>query len=232
MSCPKCNKKMRFAPEGVNLIGFSGLIFFFSILLSFMIGKKRMRWLSLISGAWLIAVLQFFRDPERVALCNESQIISPADGRIIVIDDDPQDSPLSFPGRKISIFMSPLNVHVNRAPMAGKILTVEHTPGEFLSAFKPEASSENERTVITMETAYGIIAFKQIAGFLARRIVFHPEPGHFVEAGQRVGMIKFGSRVDMFIPKNSKIYVQEGDHVSAGETIIGEITHEQTSTVT
>ncbi len=216
-------RKMRIAPEGVNIVGFSGLLLLISIILTSLFGRKICGWLTLLSGGWMIAVLQFFRDPERVTLCGERQFVSPADGRIMLTEDDPEDNPLETDGKKVSIFMSPLNVHVNRSPMAGEVLSVQHTPGQFISAFKPEASGVNERTEVVMKTKYGKIAFKQISGFLARRIVFHPQPGDFLEAGERVGMIKFGSRMDVFIPGDSSIYVNIGDHVAAGETILGEV---------
>ncbi|MDP8228200.1 MAG: phosphatidylserine decarboxylase family protein [Candidatus Electryoneaceae bacterium] len=221
-------RKMRMAPEGVNIIAISGLLFLISVMMSWIIGKKGSRWLTVLAGGWLGAVLQFFRDPERIPPNDDDEsgtiILSPADGKIIVIDHNPKDSPIDGPVCKVSIFMSPLNVHVNRSPIAGVVKTVEHYSGKFLSAFKPAASHENERTVIVLDTPFGDVAFKQVAGFLARRIVFHPKPGDFLEAGQRVGMIKFGSRVDLFMPNNIKLQINLGDRVTAGETIIGAIT--------
>lgn len=216
------------APEGVNIIAVSGLLFLISVMMAWIIGEKKWRWLTVLAGGWLLAVLQFFRDPQRIPPQNDdargTTILSPADGKIIEIDHNPKDSPLADPCCKVSIFMSPLNVHVNRSPIAGVVKTVEHYSGKFLSAFKPAASRENERTIIVLETPFGDVAFKQIAGFLARRIIFHPKPGDHLDAGQRVGMIKFGSRVDLFMPNSVKLQIDLEDRVTAGETIIGVIT--------
>lgn len=216
-------RKMRIAPEGVNIVGFSGLLLLISMFLTLIFGRKLFGWLSLLAGGWMIAVLQFFRDPDRVTLCADNQVVAPADGRVILIEENPEDSLLESDCIKLSIFMSPLNVHVNRSPMAGEVMSVQHKPGQFISAFKPEASGVNERTEVVMKTEYGNIAFSQISGFLARRIVFHPQVGDYLEAGERFGMIKFGSRMDLYIPIESTIYVNIGDHVTAGETILGEV---------
>lgn len=200
----------------------SGVIVVIAVIISLAFGEEgRLLWLPALAVVWFFLVAQFFRDPERFPPMGEKLIISPADGKVISIGEA-VESPLDPIGVRISIFMSPINVHVNRSPVNGVITSFEHRAGKFLGAFKPEASRENEQTIIQMSTAHGAIAFKQISGFLARRIVFHPKPGDKLVAGDRVGMIRFGSRVDIFFPKSVKIKVQLGQMVTAGETIIGE----------
>ncbi|MBM3329647.1 MAG: phosphatidylserine decarboxylase family protein [Calditrichaeota bacterium] len=211
---------MRLAPEGAGIIAASAALVLVAVVASLLVDGGRLLFLPALAVLWFLAVVQFFRDPERVPPRGSELILSPADGKIISVGPAPR-SPLDPPGKRVSIFMSPINVHVNRAPAAGKVVSVEHFDGKFLSAFKEEASRENERTMIAMETASGRIAFSQIAGFLARRIVFHPKPGDSLNSGERVGMIKFGSRVDLHLPDNVAIRVAVGDRVAAGETVIG-----------
>ncbi len=147
-------------------------------------------------------------------------ILSPADGRIIAVGV-PDGGPLGSRGKRVSIFMSPLDVHVNRAPVAGVVRRVEHRSGRFFSAFKPRAERENERTIVILDSPYGRTALSQVAGFLARRIVFHPREGDRLVSGQRIGMIRFGSRVDLFLPDNVTLDARLGRRTVAGETILG-----------
>lgn len=177
---------------------------------------------------WFIAVTQFFRDPLRKPPIGDQIVVSPADGRVIDIGTA-LDSPLNPDGTRVSIFMSPLNVHVNVSPYHGYVKSVEYREGRFLSAFKPEASLENQHQLIVLDTRHGLLAFKQISGFLARRCIFHPRLGDHLETGQRVGMIKFGSRLDLFLPVEAEIKVELGDKVTAGESIIAEFKIEQKS---
>lgn len=163
----------------------------------------------------------FFRDPERKVPDGEKLILSSADGKIISIK--PFDNP-NFVGEKgtlVSVFMSVLDVHVNRAPVSGKVKYFKYNPGKFHPAFKDKASLENEQTELGLENKHGKIILKQIAGIIARRIVCKAKPGDSVKAGQRFGMIKFGSRVDLFLPENVEIKVKLNQKVKAGETIIG-----------
>lgn len=163
----------------------------------------------------------FFRDPERKAPDGENLILSSADGKVILIK--PFEN-LKFVGEKgtlVSVFMSVFDVHVNRAPISGKVKYFEYNPGKFHPAFKDKASSENEQTELGLENAHGRIILKQIAGIIARRIVCKVKPGDLVRAGQRFGMVKFGSRVDLFLPENVEIKVKLNRKVKAGETIIG-----------
>ncbi len=166
----------------------------------------------------------FFRDPARDIPDGEHLILSPADGKVICIK--PFDS-LDFVGGKgtlISVFMSVFNVHVNRAPVSGSVRYFRYNPGKFFPAFKDKASLENEQTELGLENDHGKVILKQIAGIMARRIVCKLKSGDSVKAGESFGMIKFGSRVDLFLSENVKIKVKLKQRVKAGETIIGVFT--------
>lgn len=169
----------------------------------------------------VILVLNFFRDPERRTPAGNGCILSPADGRVVIIKNGFEPEYLQQEAVQISIFMSPLDVHVNRIPVSGTIQYVKHVRGEFTAAFKEKSSDANERLLIGMECGNGQkIFFKQIAGAVARRIVAEVAVGQSRENGERFGMIKFGSRVDIFLPKDSNIQVQLHDRVIAGESIL------------
>lgn len=168
--------------------------------------------------AFLLAAfaLYFFRDPERIPPA-EAWVVSPADGRVV----DSQEVELD--GRrvwKIGIFLSIFDVHVNRSPIGGVIRNIRYTPGKFLIASRPEASAENEQNTVTVEGERFSIVFKQIAGVVARRIVFKKKVGDRVELGERVGLIKFGSRVDLFLPLDLLPRVSIGDHVRGGTSVL------------
>lgn len=159
---------------------------------------------------------QFFRDPERTPAGGEETIVSPADGTVLSVGPAPESPPGA--SRRITIFMSVFNCHVNRAPVTGRLTEYTYIPGKKMVAFNEKASLENEQNRITLTGARGIITFKQIAGTLARRIVFYPKPGDDLARGQRIGMIKFGSRADLFVPDAAEILVAKGARVKAGET--------------
>lgn len=163
----------------------------------------------------------FFRDPERQVPSGENLIISPADGKVVRIAKLDATDPTS--PMRVSIFLSVFDVHINRAPIAGQITDVAYHPGTFKAAFADDASVVNEQSVITIQGAKTRVVFKQIAGLLARRIVFRKQVGDWVAAGERVGLIKFGSRVDVLLPPEVEINVQEGDHVTGGNSILGRI---------
>ena len=163
-------------------------------------------------------VLNFFRDPERVVPSGSGVFVSPADGRVVEIR---AEEAAGRPRQRISIFMSPLNVHVNRSPVAGTIQSVVYRKGSFRMASEPRASVENECNTFTVGFEDGEVVVRQIAGVLARRIVFWKNIGDHVERGERVGMIKFGSRVDILFSPEVILSVKVGDHVKAGSTIIG-----------
>lgn len=162
-------------------------------------------------------VLYFFRDPERQIPGDRDAIISPADGRVVEIVDERNGS---LPGKRISIFLSIFDVHVNRAPVAGKISRLEYKPGRFMAAWKGKASVENEQNLIAIQTQRGEVTFKQIAGWVARRILFWKRVGDDVLAGERVGMIRFGSRVDVWLPADAEVLVQRGQKVAGGATVL------------
>jgi phosphatidylserine decarboxylase len=177
--------------------------------------------LILVSWALSLFVVYFFRDPNRRLPTGEKSIVSPADGKIILIETE-QSHPF-FTGSviKLSIFMSVFDVHVNRYPVSGKIIHFNYSEGKFLPAYQDGASFENEQTTIVIEGDALKILFKQIAGIIARRIVCHAREGARVEMGERCGMIKFGSRVDMVMPASVNLNVKLNDTVRAGHTIIG-----------
>lgn len=179
--------------------------------------------LIVLSVLLFLFTLNFFRDPERVTPQGDSLVISPADGTVIKIEDVVEDKYIKGEATMICIFMSPVNVHVNRNPITGTVGYFEHVPGEYFAAFEDKASLKNEQTHIGMENAKGKVFFKQIAGFVARRIVADLKVGDSVVTGKRFGMIKFGSRVDIYVPKGSEIKVVLNQKTAAGETIVAEM---------
>ncbi|HEV2297931.1 MAG TPA: phosphatidylserine decarboxylase family protein [Candidatus Acidoferrales bacterium] len=163
-------------------------------------------------------VLYFFRDPERQLPRDPDVVVSPADGRVVEIVDEQIGARA---GKRISIFLSIFDVHVNRAPVAGRISRLEYKPGRFMAAWKGKASAENEQNLVALQTPRGEMTFKQIAGWVARRIVFWKRQGDEVLLGERVGMIRFGSRVDVWLPQGAEILVRRGQKVSGGSTVLG-----------
>ena len=168
----------------------------------------------------LLLTLNFFRDPERVIPAGDDLVLAPADGKVVLIKDVQEDDYLKDEGVQISIFMSPLNVHVNRYPLTGTVGYFKHVNGDYLVAFEDKSSERNERTLIGIERAGRKVLFKQIAGFVARRIVADVKVGDRAVAGERFGMIRFGSRVDIIVPKGSTLRVHLGDKTVAGETVV------------
>lgn len=170
-----------------------------------------------------IIVVQFFRNPVRKTPKNANHIIAPADGKVVVIEEVDEPEFLKTRCKQISIFMSPFNVHVNRNPISGTVEFCKYHPGKYLVAWHPKSSTENERTSIAIKTSDGKrVLFRQIAGALARRIVWYVKEGVSVEQGEEFGFIKFGSRVDIFIPLEAKVLVKIGDKPVGGETVIAE----------
>jgi len=168
-----------------------------------------------------ILVLNFFRDPDRPVPIEPNAIVSPADGLVVELVEEEFDS---RPMRRLSIFMSPLDVHVNRTPIAGSVTDISYKKGAFRVASQSLASVENEQNVFTIEGEQGVIVVKQIAGLLARRIVFWKRLGDSLARGERVGMIKFGSRVDVLVAPTVEWRVKVGDRVRAGSSILGSTT--------
>lgn len=183
-----------------------------------------------ISRIWAIVpvfitlfMAYFFRDPERTIPEGENIFVAPADGKVILIQEVYEDKFLKGDAIEISIFMSPLNVHVNRAPYDGVVESVVRTQGKFLSAFKHEASLQNENIAMLLGTKHGRILVRQVAGFIARRAVCRVKQGDSLKKGDRYGIIKFSSRLDIYLPAGTKVKVKSGDKVKAGETVIGEV---------
>lgn len=164
--------------------------------------------------------LNFFRDPDRKPPPGDHLILAPADGKIIKVEKVREPEFLKSDAMMISIFMSPLNVHVNRNPVTGIVRHYRYVEGEFFAAFEDKASEKNEQTIIGIESSGGAVLMKQIAGFVARRIVCTLNPGDTVRAGERFGMIRFGSRVDVFIPLSAQVLATEGMKAVAGETVL------------
>ena len=178
---------------------------------------------TLLLAGLLVFTLNFFRDPDRVTPQGDGLVISPADGKVIGVKTHREEEYIKDEAVEVSIFMSPLNVHVNRIPISGKVDYYRYIPGEYLVAFDEKSSTRNERTHIGIDNGKFRIFFKQIAGFVARRIIAEVEEGLAVRAGERFGMIRFGSRVDVFLPKHAVIKVREGDITTAGSTILAEV---------
>ena len=175
----------------------------------------------LLSAFLLITILQFFRNPKRNIVLNENHIIAPADGKVVVIEEVMETEYFNEKRLQISIFMSPINVHINRFPISGLVKYSKYHPGLFLVAWHPKSSLENERTTIVVEHKNGqAVLFRQIAGALARRIVNYSKEGQIAIQGDEFGFIKFGSRVDLFLPLNVKVKVNLNQKVCGRETII------------
>jgi phosphatidylserine decarboxylase len=181
--------------------------------------------LAMLCAAATAFLVNFFRDPERTPPPDPRLVVSPADGRVLLAEEAVEETRfLHARAAKVSIFMSPIDVHVNRAPVTGEVTEVHYKPGEYRAAFSDKSSLENEQNAIVMRSAEGrALVFIQIAGFLARRIVCRVRSGERIERGERVGMIKLGSRVDIFVAGDVTLRVRPGDRVRAGETILGEL---------
>lgn len=177
-----------------------------------------------ISMVLAVIVLQFFRKPVRKAIINPKHIIAPADGKVVVIEETVETEYFKGPRRQVSIFMSPINVHSNFNPISGIVSFFKYHPGKFLVAWHPKSSTENERTTIVVKHENGTeILFRQIAGAMARRICWYVEEGKTVTQGEEFGFIKFGSRVDIYLPLNAKILCKLNDKPVGGETVIAEL---------
>ena len=213
-----------FTKYGYTTIGVVAIITLLLITLSFFVQNNPLKLaILLVAVVVLFLTLNFFRDPERKTPQKDGIIVAPADGKLIVIRKNISNSFVGDSCNQISIFMSPLNVHVNRIPISGKVEHLKYHEGKFIAAFDDKASENNERMETGIVTAKGKILFIQIAGFLARRIVNDLKIGDSVTIGSRFGMIKFGSRVDVIVPDNWEPVVKMNDNVSAGETILFEL---------
>ncbi len=204
-------------------IAVEGLLFAIPLLiLSILLWYLGVRYPALFFTLLTIFVLWFFRNPERVIPQDPMAVISPADGKIIVAEEVSEDRYLRERALKVSIFMNVFNVHVNRAPYSGKVVDVIYNKGKFISANLDKASMDNEQNAVILDIGSGKkIMFVQIAGLIARRIVCYLKPGDSIEKGKRMGLIRFGSRVDVYLPIGSTLNVKIGDKVVGGETILG-----------
>lgn len=203
------------------------VVFTFSIVVGYGVSFGP-AWLMYTTYPLLIAlcglILYFFRDPDRISPDGDNLVLSPADGRVVLIQKTEEPEYVKEPVTQISIFLSPLDVHVNRNPVSGLLEYVQYYPGKYLMAWEDHASEENERAHFGVKQASGTkIMFKQITGFLARRIQYHISEGDDLRAGNRFGIMKFGSRMDILLPSNTKINVAVGDRTTAGESVIAEI---------
>lgn len=168
-------------------------------------------------------VVQFFRIPNRPLTLHDGQVVAPADGTVVVIEETDEAEYFKDRRRQISIFMSPLNVHVNRNPVSGIVKYFRYYPGKYLVAWHPKSSTENERTTVVLEMKSGVqVLFRQIAGAVARRIIWYVKENQPVEQGSEMGFIKFGSRVDVFLPLNADVKVKIGDKMKGGVTVLAE----------
>ena len=216
---------LSFHKEGYKIIVYTFLLILSGILLSekFVEVYWLQKGIQIFLVLFLIIVLQFFRNPKRITNINDNQIIAPVDGKVVVIEE--VDEPEYFKGKKlqVSIFMSPINVHVTIYSLSGLIKYSKYHPGKYLVAWHPKASTENERTTIVIKNnTFGEVLYRQIGGALAKRIVNYAEEGEKVVQGNDAGFIKFGSRVDVFLPLNTKLAVKIGDKVKGGEQVIAE----------
>ena len=184
-----------------------------------------LRWLIyVVSLVLFITVLQFFRNPRRPFLSQDKMIICPADGKVVVIEETIEEEYFKDKRLQVSIFMSPVNVHINRNPISGIVRYFKYHPGKYLAAWNPKSSTENERTTVVVEHESGTpVLFRQIAGALARRIVWYVKEGDAVEQTKEFGFIKFGSRVDLFLPLGTKVDLELNQVVRGGITVLGEL---------
>jgi phosphatidylserine decarboxylase len=177
------------------------------------------------SVLFYLLILQFFRNPQRLTPSHTRHVIAPADGKVVVIEETEETEYFNDRRRQVSIFMSPVNVHVNRNPVEGVVKYFKYHAGKYLVAWHPKSSTENERTTIVIETPGNLeIMMRQIAGALAKRIVWYVKEGQAVGQGEEFGFIKFGSRVDVFLPLDAKVLVNIGDKTVGGVTVIAELT--------
>ena len=213
-----------FTKYGYTTIGITAIISFLLIVIGIFLNNNIAR-ISLFVLAFILIsfTLYFFRDPDRIPPAMENIVVSPADGRVLFVKEVIDNKFIKGKANQISIFMSPLNVHVNRIPISGTVEYFDYIEGRYVAAFEDKASELNERTEIGITNKNGKIFFTQVAGFVARRIVNELNMGEDVKIGERFGMIKFGSRVDVVAPLNWKPNVKKDESVTAGETILFEL---------
>jgi phosphatidylserine decarboxylase len=207
---------MKLAREGVAFVMALGIATLVANLLGYW-------WAGLVLLVLTLAVASFFRDPDRVVSLGD-HVVSPADGRVVAVDREAHAETVAGETfQRVAIFMSPANVHVNRVPSSGEVVSVKHTSGRFLAAYDERSSMENERNEVVLRDLRGrLTVLVQVAGLLARRIVCNLHPGQHVEQGDRFGLIMFGSRVDVYLPPSARVMVRVGDRVRAGSVVLAE----------
>jgi phosphatidylserine decarboxylase len=206
MRCPIAADSLRFAAPLVALAALAAVLGWWPVVATLLLG--------------LVTVLAFFRDPRRTPPAAARAIVAAADGRVTDVDDRWDGDDLLPPCPRVGIFLSILDVHINRAPLDGEVVATHHRPGKFLNAMRAESSELNESNLILLRRGDMTFGVKQIAGAIARRIVCAVRPGDLVNRGQRLGLIRFGSRTEHYLPTGSEILVRVGDRVRAGETIV------------
>ena len=204
---------MRLDPAGLPFIGGALIV---ALVAGFTIGWT----VSIVFVALAGFFAFFFRDPERTPPAADDVVLAPADGRVLVAGPALAESAPPGTWQQVSIFLSPMDVHVNRIPVSGRVARVQYIPGRFLPAYRPNAGSANERSEVWIEHDGRTVVARQIVGVLARRVVCRVQPGAEVRAGERFGIMKFGSRMDVFVPADAEIRVKVGDAVRGGETVI------------
>jgi phosphatidylserine decarboxylase len=212
-----------FHKEGFKILTVTSIIIVIGILLAdyFIASPWLQKTIQILLIFLYVIVLQFFRNPKRNTVLNDNHVIAPVDGKVVVIEEVFEPEFFKDKRLQVSIFMSPINVHVTRYAMSGTVKYSKYHPGKYLVAWHPKASTENERTTIVLENkTFGEVLYRQIAGALAKRIVNYAEVGQEIIQGTDAGFIKFGSRVDLYLPLNTKIDVKIGDTVKGGEQII------------
>ena len=219
---------MRLHREGYTIMLVTGLVLLVLNLLAYFYlfsdNTTATVLLILVSLVLFGLIVQFFRIPDRSLTLHDTQVIAPADGTVVVIEETDETEYFKARRRQVSIFMSPLNVHVNRNPVSGVVRYFKYFPGKYLVAWHPKSSTENERTTIVIQANNGAeILFRQIAGAVARRIRWYVKEGQPVEQGQEMGFIKFGSRVDVFLPLDAEVKVAIGDRMKGGVTVLAEL---------
>lgn len=215
-----------FHKEGYKIIGVSIILVLLLNMLSFYLFESvfAQRLILIVSLFFLIIILQFFRNPKRGLNFDDKHVLSPVDGKVVVIEEVFEKEYFKDKRIQVSVFMSPVNVHVTRYPIAGEVIFSKYHPGEFLVAWHPKSSELNERTTVVVENhSFGKVLFRQIAGALAKRIVNYAKVGQQVTQGSDSGFIKFGSRVDVFLPLGTPVQVELNQKVRGGETIIAKL---------
>ena len=217
---------MKFHKEGYTSLAIVVLfVFVINALADYYDASVYLKWfLYALSAFLLIAILQFFRSPIKRITPDEQIVLCPADGKVVVIEETEETEYFKDRRIQVSIFMSPINVHVNRNPISGVVSYFKYHPGKFLVAWHPKSSTDNERTTIVVKNQSHVeVLFRQIAGAMARRIVWYVKENDAVAQGEEFGFIKFGSRVDLFLPLGTEVIVNIGDKVVGGKTVIAKI---------